>query len=115
EGYRIEYQGEGQYRFTFFAGPLGGTMVPIFSLELSLPIGGVGSMKEVVKIHAAEAPITAEFAREMARSFIAPEDCGTPAGAVALRGATNFQTPNGWDTVYSSVFNNIERPAAPIL
>jgi hypothetical protein len=34
---------------------------------------------------------------------------------VTLRGATNFQTPQGWDTVYTSVFNNIERPVAPLL
>jgi hypothetical protein len=32
-----------------------------------------------------------------------------------LRGATNFQTPPGWDTVYAPVFNMIERPIAPML
>jgi len=40
---------------------------------------------------------------------------GTPPGAIALRGATNFQTPRGWDTVYTPVFNQIERPIAPML
>jgi hypothetical protein len=51
----------------------------------------------------------------MARVFIVPEDLGTPPGALSLRGATNFQTPAGWDTVYTSVFNMIERPIAPML
>ena len=51
----------------------------------------------------------------MARMFIVPEDLGTPAGAVTLRGATNFQTPAGWDTVYTPVLNMIERPMAPML
>ena len=51
----------------------------------------------------------------MARAFVVPEDLGTPAGAISLRGATNFQTPEGWDTVYSPVFNMIERPVAPML
>lgn len=46
---------------------------------------------------------------------VAPDDLGTPAGAVTLRGAYNFQTPAGWDTVYTSIFNMIERPAAPVL
>jgi hypothetical protein len=40
---------------------------------------------------------------------------GTPPGAIALRGATNFQTPDGWDTVYTPIFNMIERPVAPML
>jgi hypothetical protein len=40
---------------------------------------------------------------------------GTPPGAIALRGATNFQTPSGWDTVYTPIFNMIERPVAPML
>jgi hypothetical protein len=47
--------------------------------------------------------------------FMAPDDLGTPAGAVTLRGAYNFQTPPGWDTVYSSVLNQTERPIAPVL
>jgi hypothetical protein len=40
---------------------------------------------------------------------------GTPAGALALRGATNFRTPAGWDTMYTPIFNMIERPVAPML
>jgi hypothetical protein len=62
-----------------------------------------------------DAPISAEDARSMARMFIVPEDLGTPTGAVTLRGAANFQTPEGWDTVYTAVLNNIERPLAPVL
>ena len=49
------------------------------------------------------------------RAFLVPEDLGTPPGAIALRGATNFQTPAGWDTVYTPIFNMIERPVAPML
>jgi len=51
----------------------------------------------------------------MARAFIVPEDLGTPPGAISLRGSTNFQTPPGWDTVYTPIFNMIERPVAPML
>src|SRR5436190_2231876 len=50
-----------------------------------------------------------------ARNCPVPEGLGTPAGALALRGAFNFQTPPGWDTVYTPVFNMIERPIAPML
>ena len=47
--------------------------------------------------------------------FLVAEDMGTPPGAIALRGATKFQTPAGWDTVYTPILNMIERPVAPML
>ena len=60
-------------------------------------------------------PESRETALLMARMFIVPEDLGTPPGAVTLRGAWNFHTPPGWDSVYTPIFNMIERPAAPML
>jgi hypothetical protein len=59
--------------------------------------------------------LSREAALAVARVFLVPEDMGTPPGAIALRGATNFQTPPGWDTVYTPIFNMIERPVAPML
>lgn len=59
--------------------------------------------------------LSREDARQLMRVFVAPEDMGTPAGAIALRAATNFQTPPGWDTMYTPIFNMIERPVAPML
>ena len=56
-----------------------------------------------------------EDALLLMRKFVVPDDLDTPPGAVTLRGATNFQTPSGWDTVYTPVFNAIERPAPPML
>ena len=114
EAFRIEYEGEGQYRFTFYVGAVGTNWQPIFSVKFSMPIGGVGSMREDVEFHV-ETPISPEGARKMSRIFIVPEDLGTPAGAVTLRGATNFHTPAGWDALYTSIFNNVERPVAPML
>lgn len=115
EAFRIEFEGDGVYRFTFYMGGPGPGWQPIFTMTMRLPIGGIGSTREEVEFHVPNAPISPEGARKMARIFIVPEDCGTPAGAVAVRGATNFATPPGWDTVYTPVFNNIERPAAPML
>ncbi|MEO8681133.1 MAG: hypothetical protein ABI665_18935 [Vicinamibacterales bacterium] len=114
EAFRIEYEGEGAYRFTFYLGAAGANWQSLFSIKFSLPIGGVGSMREDVEFHV-NTPITTEGARQMSRIFIVPEDMGTPTGAVTLRGATNFHTPAGWDTIYSAIFNNIERPIAPVL
>ena len=71
--------------------------------------------KEEVTFMSRNPPISQETAVSMARVFIVPEDLGTPPGAISLRGATNFQTPAGWDTVYTPIFNMIERPVAPML
>jgi hypothetical protein len=87
----------------------------MFRITMTLPVGGVGRMREIVEFLVEDAPISPQAASAMARLFIVPEDLGTPTGAVTLRGATNFQTPPGWDTVYTSVLNNIERPIAPML
>ena len=77
-------------------------------------MGGIGMMKEEVTFVGAPM-LSREAALAVMRAFLVPEDMGTPAGAVALRGATNFQTPSGWDTVYSPILNMIERPVAPML
>jgi hypothetical protein len=39
----------------------------------------------------------------------------TPPGAVGLRGAVDFRTPEGWDTVYTGVLNQPQPPCVPVL
>ena len=71
--------------------------------------------REEVKFAVKNPPVSVEDAKLVMRAFLVPEDLGTPAGAISLRGATNFQTSPGWDTVYTPIFNMIERPVAPAL
>ena len=115
EAFHVECQGDGRYRFSFFMGKRGGQWRPLFAINMTLPMGSVGKISEEVEFMLPNTPITPEAARQMVRMFIVPEDLGTPAGAITLRGAPNFHTPEGWDTVYTPVFNNIERPIAPML
>src|SRR5215467_2919508 len=115
ESYHIEYLGEGQYRFVYFVDVGRTKWEPVFSVTVSMPIGSIGMMKEDVAIINKKAQMSREAALGIFRAFVIPEDLGTPPGAVALAGATNFQTPPGWDTVYTSIFNMIERPVAPML
>jgi hypothetical protein len=78
-------------------------------------VGGIGAFREEVAFLIRDPGLSREQALAMARIFIVPEDLATPAGAISLRGAWNFKTPPGWDTVYTPVFNMIERPVAPML
>ena len=110
----VEFEGDGRYRFVYYLLTSDGKRTPIFQVTMSLSVGGIGMMKEEVTFVGAPM-LSREAALAVTRAFLVPEDMGTPAGAVALRGATNFQTPSGWDTVYSPILNMIERPVAPML
>src|SRR6266545_4609340 len=115
ESFHLEFEGDGRYRFTYFLLTPQGKWQPLFALTLSLPLGSIGMLSEHVEFLVANPPIDREEAMRVTRAFIVPEDLGTPPGALALRAATNFQTPAGWDTVYMSVANMIDRPTAPAL
>src|SRR2546428_1710233 len=115
ESYSLEYIGEGQYRFGYYLNPSGSKWEGIFAVTFVLPVGGIGQFRQEVMFMIREPGLSREQALAMARIFIVPEDLATPAGAISLRGAWNFKTPPGWDTVYTPVFNMIERPVAPML
>lgn len=110
----IEYEGEGRYKFVYYLLAQSGKPTPIFSVVQSLSVGGIGMAREEVTFVGVPM-LSKEAALAVSRVFLVPEDIGTPPGAIALRGATNFRTPPGWDTVYAPVFNMIERPVAPML
>ncbi|HSP68930.1 MAG TPA: hypothetical protein VLN48_14480, partial [Bryobacteraceae bacterium] len=115
ETFQVAYEGEGRYQLAYSVNTKGNKWDPIFTVTYLLPMGGIGATKREIKMHIQDTPETREIAHLMPGMFISQDDMGTPAGAVTLRGAWNFQTPPGWDTVYTPVFNNIERPFAPML
>jgi hypothetical protein len=114
ESLYVEFEGDGRYKFVYYLQTQGGKRTPIFQVTMSLSVGGIGMMKEEVTFVGAPM-LSREAALAVMRAFLVPEDLGTPAGAIALRGASNFQTPSGWDTVYVPILNMIERPVAPML
>ena len=114
ESYHVEYEGDGRYRFVYFLEAAGGKPTPLFSVTIALSVGAVGAIKEDV-VFSGVPLFSREDALTLMRAFVVPEDMGTPAGALALRAATNFNTPTGWDTMYTPIFNMIERPVAPML
>src|SRR5437773_8704854 len=115
ESFHIEYEGEGRYQLTYFLNTEGAKWEPVFTVAIVLPIGSIGMMKEEVYFANKTPPISRDTALGVMRALVVPEELGTPPGAISLRGATNFKTPAGWDTVYTAIFNMIERPVAPML
>ena len=114
ESYYVEYEPPGRYKFVYYLQGQGGKSSPVFVVTFAMSLGSVGMIKEDVSFMGVPI-LSREDALRVARVFVVPEDMGTPAGALALRAATNFQTPQGWDTVYTPIFNMIERPVAPML
>jgi hypothetical protein len=115
EAFQVAYEGEGRTRFTYFMAAPDGKWQKYFSVLYVLPVGSIGMMKQEVELAMPNLPIDQDGAIRMASAFLVAQDLGTPPGAVTLRGATNFRTPAGWDTVYTSVLNQIDRPIAPML
>ena len=114
ESFYVGYQGDGRYQLTYFLNAQAKGEA-IFSVALHLPMGSIGVVREQITFMNKEHPVAPETAMALTRTFIVPEDLGTPAGGISLRGATNFQTPSGWDTIYTPVFNMIERPVPPMM
>ena len=112
---QVTYEGEGKFELQYCVNPNKQKWEPLFTITYQMAVGGLGVRTENVKLHIPATPGSTETALMMARMFVAVDDFGTPAGAVTLRGSYNFQTPPGWDTVYTSIFNQIERPSAPVL
>jgi hypothetical protein len=115
ESFQVSFEGEGLYRFVYSANPTGAEWQEVLSVTHQMPLGGLGAATEEVTMMIEATPESRELALLLFRMFVAVQDLGTPAGAVTLRGAWNFQTPPGWDTVYTPIFNMIERPIAPML
>ena len=115
ESFFIGFYGEGRYQFIYYFKTEKSEWAPIFTVRTALPVGGLGQSMQEVDIKQKDVRMSRDEALLLMRKFVVPDDLGTPPGAVTLRGATNFQTPRGWDTVYTPVFNAIERPAPPML
>jgi hypothetical protein len=115
ESFHVEFQGEGRYQFLYSLRTAKGDFEPIFTVTIILPVGTIGMIKEDFSLLSRKSTMNRGEALRLMRAFVVPEDFATPPGAVALRGATNFRTPQGWDTVYTPIFNMIDRPIAPML
>jgi len=114
ESFYVGYEGEGRYRAAYYVRPQTGEWQPIFSLSIVFPVGGIGKFRRDVSFVPGAPEMSRELALHIAECLLAQGDLNTPPGAVTLRGAWNFQTETGWDTVYVPVFNATERPVVPM-
>ena len=108
ESYQVAYIDDGHYELTFFR-----ARQPVFTFA-SKPSGGGGGtgLSELVRFDE-HGGVPREEVAKLAASLVI--NLHTPIGGVGLRGSHDFATPEGWDTIYSGVLNDVRRPATPSL
>ena len=68
ESYLVEFQGEGKYQFTYFTSDAAGRWEPMFAMTMSLPLGGIGMIKEDVTFITRTPSMSREEAKRFART-----------------------------------------------
>jgi hypothetical protein len=114
EAFQLVYS-DTKYHFTYLRERTPGQWDDVFRMTFSLSIGGGGSYSMELAVKAGGEPPTDAQVDEICTALLLPQHFGQPAGAVGLRGSVDFRTPEGWDTVYTAVFNELGPPVLPCL
>ena len=103
EQLQVRYVEEGNYRFTFYK-----RSKPVFTVVTRIA-GGFGQTGTDELLQFDE---SAGLRREAIPQLIdaLTVNVGGLTGGVGLRGAYDFWTPDGWDTIYTGVLNDLQRP-----
>ncbi len=113
ESFQVRLMDNNALRFTFFVGDEHGMRGAVFALDIT-PSAGTGGLNQPEIVFMEEkADIDAHLANEMFAALTT--NVNGPPGAIGLRGAFDFITPPGWDTVYSGILNEQQRPQVPVL
>ncbi|MPZ99232.1 MAG: hypothetical protein GEU80_07810 [Dehalococcoidia bacterium] len=113
EGFQVRYLPQNVFRFTFFVEDATGQAHRAFIVDLH-PSSGTGGFDEQEVVFLDEqAPLDQAGALAMVDALTT--NVNSPPGGVGLRGAFDFLTPEGWDTIFTGVLNEQQRPHLPSL
>lgn len=112
ESYQVRYLPGNSFRFSFFIADEQGAPDLVFAIHSTPSAGGGGLMADDLVYHDREYGMAEQTIRALKEALFVNID--TPPGAVGLRGAFDFRTPDGWDTVYTGVFNQPQPPHIPV-
>lgn len=109
ESFQLRRTGPAELELTFF----GGDAVrpePLFASRFLMPANGTGVWSwELTRVSPA-CTWSEEEILAVREALVRSGSLWLPPGAVALRGATDFRTPPGWDTVFTGVLNQPQSP-----
>jgi hypothetical protein len=113
EALQIRYLEQNIYRLSFFADDPQGTAHRLVVVDVQPSAGTGGVDAQDVRYIAPEADL--DDAGALALIDALTTNINTPPGGVGLRGAYDFVTPEGWDTLYLGLQNEQQRPHLPVL
>jgi hypothetical protein len=113
ESYQVRYLPDNTFRFSFFVNDQSNAPDLAFVTVTTPSAGGGGLMADELVYRDPRYGLADEAIRALKDALIVNLD--TPAGAVGLRGACDFRTPDGWDTVYTAVLNAPQPPRMAVL
>jgi hypothetical protein len=114
EALQVRLMDNGLLRLTLFADPGGSAgLTTVFVMDIRPSAGSGGVDAYDVRFVEEGAGLEAEQVRALVDTLVT--NVNAPPGAIGLRGAFDFVTPPGWDTVYTGLLNEVQRPSAPVL
>lgn len=113
ESLQLQARGDGVLTATFFVGDANGWRQPAFVGRAArmAGFGGLNDMSVTILNH--EAGYDEWSAGALLEALLS--GVHAPPGTVGVRGTHHFITPEGWDTVFTGVLNDVQRPAVGVL
>src|SRR5690606_11569909 len=113
EALQVRYLPQNVFRFSFFVEDAQRMAHRVFVVDRH-PSAGTGGLDEQEVVFLDEAaPL--DQAGVLAMVDALTTNVNSPPGGVGLRGAFDFMTPEGWDTIFTGVLNEQQRPHLPSL
>jgi hypothetical protein len=107
ESYQVRYLPDNTFRFSFYVNDPNGAPDLVFA-TVTTPSAGGGLLADDLVYRDTAYGMSDDSIRVIKDALIVNLD--TPPGAVGLRGAYDFRTPEGWDAVYTTVLNQVAPP-----
>lgn len=113
ESVQMRFRDDGIFVITLFMGDEQGGRSAVFEAQVGSSAGAAGiDQVEITIIDDGRG-----FDEAAARNLLAAltVKVNVPPGTIGLRGAYDFITPEGWDTIFTAVFNELPRPIVPLM
>lgn len=114
EALQIRYREENLHQVTLLRDPGGGRPPTVlFAAEIRPSAGAPGNEVRDIRHVDRESGLDEAGALELLDAITT--NVNAPSGGIGIRGAFDFVTEAGWDTVYTGVVNETVRPQIPVL
>jgi hypothetical protein len=113
ESLQVRYLEQNVFRFAFFVQDQGRMSRRVFVVDVQPSAGTGGIDAQDVRFIDPAAKLDDDAVLTLVDALVT--NLNAPPGGVGLRGAHDFVTPEGWDTIYTGMLNEQQRPHVPTL